>query len=161
MELENQFLSALKQLLDTEPELFKDSERTELEALIASFPNDTKQLADAINLWCASHSDINNALMALIASKPIREMGPGGTFPTPETKAEDEKNLRETLINQIRKSSPPETERLNTSKGLGPGGTFPTPETKTEDDKNQGETLAPEARNSSTEESKKPNTSKG
>ncbi|AOY82460.1 hypothetical protein BJP36_23670 [Moorena producens JHB] len=111
------FISAFEQLLDTQAELFKDSEKMELEALITSLPNDTKQLADAITRWCISHSDINNALMALIASKRIGELGPGGTFPTDKTKAEDEKNLKETLINELRKSSPPETEKPNTPKG--------------------------------------------
>ncbi|AOX01226.1 hypothetical protein BJP34_18865 [Moorena producens PAL-8-15-08-1] len=114
MALENQFLSAFKQLLDTQPELFKDSERTELEGLITSLPNDTEQLVDGITQWCASYSDIHNTLMPLLASKTIPEKGPGGTVPTPETKAENEKNLKEELINALRQSSPPENPEPNT-----------------------------------------------
>ncbi|NEP35323.1 MULTISPECIES: hypothetical protein [unclassified Moorena] len=111
------FLSAFKQLLDTKTELFKDSERTDLEELITSLPSDTEQLANGISRWCASHSDINNALIALLASKTIDKKGIGGTFPTDETKAEEEKNLKETLINALRKSSTEETEKPKNPKG--------------------------------------------
>ncbi|NEP28317.1 hypothetical protein [Moorena sp. SIO3I6] len=114
MALENQFLSAFKELLDTETELFKDSERTELEGLITSFRNDTKQLADEITRWCASHSDINNALIALMARKLSDERPAGAAFPTSETKAEYEKNLTEELLNVLRQSSPPENPEPNT-----------------------------------------------
>ncbi|OLT60502.1 hypothetical protein [Moorena bouillonii] len=116
MALENQFLSALKQLLETEPELFKDSERTKLEGLITSLPSDTKQLVDGIARWCASHSDIDNSLKSLIKDKPPFR-GAGSAFPTPEAKAEYEKNSKEELLNAIRKSSPPETKKPNTPKG--------------------------------------------
>lgn len=115
MEAENQFLSAFQQLLNTQPELFKDSERRELEALIASLPNDTEQLADAIARWCASHSEINNVLMQILAGEKVR--GIVGTYPSPETKTEDEKNLRETLLNSLRQSSPPENPQPKTPKG--------------------------------------------
>ena len=112
MEAENKLLSAFQQLLNTQPELLKDSERRELETLITSLPNDTKQLADAIAPWCASHSEINNTLMELLAS--VSSKGIAGTFSTRETK---EKNLRETLINALRQSSPSETPKPTTPKG--------------------------------------------
>ncbi|NEO41264.1 MAG: hypothetical protein F6J90_35035 [Moorea sp. SIOASIH] len=111
------FLSAFKQLLDTQPELFKDSERTELEGLITSLASDTEQLVDDIARWCASHSEINNALMPLIDEKATVEKGIGGTLPTPEAKAEYKKNSSEELLNALRKSSPPETQKPNTPKG--------------------------------------------
>lgn len=117
MEAENQFLSAFQQLLNTQPELFNDSERRELEALIASLPNDTEQLADAIARWCNSHSIINNALMALIASQPTKEKGGFGTFPDPNNKSEDDKNQQQTLLNALRKSSIPENPQPKTPKG--------------------------------------------
>ncbi|WP_424100116.1 hypothetical protein [Moorena producens] len=116
MALENQFLSAFKQLLDTEPELFKDSERTELEGLITSLPSDTEQLVDGIARWCASHSDIDNSLRSLIKDKPPFR-GAGSAFPTSEAKAEYEKNYREELINVLRQSTPPETEKPKNPKG--------------------------------------------
>ena len=115
MEAENQFLTAFQQLLNTQPELLKDSERRELEALIASLPNDTEQLADAIAPWCASHSEINNALMQILAGEKVR--GIAGTYPSPETKSEDEKNLREELLNALRQSSPPDNPKSKTPKG--------------------------------------------
>ena len=115
MEAENQFLSVFQQLLNTQPKLFKDSERRELEALIASLPNDTEQLADTIAHWCAAHSEINHALMEILAGEKVR--GIAGTYPSPETKIEDEKNLRETLLNSLRQSSPPETPKPKTPKG--------------------------------------------
>ncbi|NEO03855.1 MAG: hypothetical protein F6K50_53810 [Moorea sp. SIO3I7] len=43
--------------------------------------------------------------------------GPGATFPTDETRAEYEKNQRETLINELRKSSPQETQKPKNPKG--------------------------------------------
>ena len=115
MEAENKLLLAFQQLLNTQPELLKDSERRELEALIISLPNDTKQLADAIAPWCASHSEINNALMQILVGEKVR--GIAGTYPSPETKSEDEKNLREELLNALRQSSPPDNPKPKTSKG--------------------------------------------
>jgi len=115
MKINNKFLSAFKKLLDTQPELFKDSERTELEVLITSLPNDTEQLADGIARWCVCNSEINNTLMRLLGSKPIADKGIGGKFPTAEAKADYEKNdVKEELLNAIRQSSPPETEKPNT-----------------------------------------------
>ena len=114
MKNNNKFLSVFKKLLETQPELFKDSERTELEALITSLPNDTEKLVDRITQWCASHSDIHNTLMPLIASITSAEKGPGGTVPNPETEAENQKNLKEELINALRQSTPPETQKPNT-----------------------------------------------
>ncbi|NEO21848.1 hypothetical protein [Moorena sp. SIO4A5] len=114
MKINNKFLSAFKKLLDTQLELFKDSERTELEALITSLPSDTEQLADGIARWCASHSDINNTLMPIIDEKTIAEKGIGGTVPTPETEAENDNNVKEVLLNAIRQSTPTETEKPNT-----------------------------------------------
>ncbi len=117
MEAENQFLSAFQQLLNTQPELFKDSERRELKALIASLPNDTEQLADAIARWCASHSEINNVLIQILSDSSKNNRGIAGTFSTTDTQASDEKNLRETLINALRQSSTPENLKPKTPKG--------------------------------------------
>ncbi|NEP48651.1 MAG: hypothetical protein F6K65_07365 [Moorea sp. SIO3C2] len=116
MEITNKFLSAFKQLLDTQLELFKDSERTELEGLITSLPNDTEQLADGIARWSASHSEIDNTLRALIKDKPPFR-GAGGKFPTPEAKTEYKNDVKEELLNALRKSSTEETEKPNTPKG--------------------------------------------
>ncbi len=115
MEAENKLLLAFQQLLNTQPELLKDSERMELEALITSLPNDTKQLADAIAPWCASHSEINNALMQILAGEKVR--GIAGTFPSPETKPEDDKNLKGEILNALRQSSPQENPKPKTPKG--------------------------------------------
>ncbi len=115
MEAENKLLLAFQQLLNTQPELLKDSERKELEGLITSLPNEANQLADAIAPWCASHSEINNALMELLAS--VSKRGIAGIFSTPETKTEDEKNLREELLNALRQSSPPDKPQPQTPKG--------------------------------------------
>ena len=119
MEAENLFLSAFQQLLKTKPESLSDSERKELEGLITSLPNDTKQLAEAIADWCASHPKINYALMQILAGaftgENSREIA--GTYPSPETKTEDEKNLRETLLNSLRQSSIPENPKPKTTKG--------------------------------------------
>ena len=109
MEAENKFLSAFQQLLNTQPESLKDSEQKELEGLINSLPNDTTQLAEAIADWCASHSKINHALKQILEGSFTSENSSGiaGTFSTPETQAEFEKNLRENLLNSLRQSSSP------------------------------------------------------
>jgi hypothetical protein len=47
--------------------------------------------------------------MQILADEKFR--GIAGTFSTSETKTEDEKNLRETLLNSLRQSSPPENPK--------------------------------------------------
>ncbi|WP_424102109.1 hypothetical protein [Moorena producens] len=118
MKAEIQVIKNFIKLINTQPDLFSEQDRNELEAIITPLSNDDVDgLADEIDNWCTSHPAIDNALNVLLANKAIGEEGPGGTFPTPETKPEDEKNLRETLINELRKSSPPETQKPNTPKG--------------------------------------------
>jgi hypothetical protein len=115
MNFEIQLLTAFKQLLNTQSDLFKASERTELEALITPLPDEIQPLADAIALWCDSHPDIQNTLMALVVEQPSGKKGPGGIFPTPETQAEFEQNSKEIILNALRQSSPPEKPQTSNS----------------------------------------------
>ncbi len=119
MEAENQFLSAFQQLLKTKPESLKDSERTELEGLITSLPNDPRQLAEAIADWSAAHSKINHALKQILegslTSENSREIA--GNYPSPETQAEFEKNLRENLLNSLRQISSSVNPQPETANG--------------------------------------------
>mgnify|MGYP000350326111 CR=1 FL=1 len=161
MEAEIQVIENFIQLIKTQPNIFYENDRNELEAIITPLSNDDVEgLADEIDDWCTSHPVIDDALNVLLASKPIREMGIGGASPNDKTKVEDDKNQGETQDNEIRKSSPPETKKPNTGH-LGVGGTFPTPEAKAEYEKNLKEELLNALRNSSPPETKKPNTSKG
>ncbi len=111
MQAEYQILSAFQQLLNAQPDLFADSDRTELEELMTASPNETDRLAEAIGRWCTSRSNINNALMALISDPSTNNRGIGGTFPDAQTREEYEKNLRDTLLNSLRQSSPPESPK--------------------------------------------------
>ncbi|NEQ89016.1 MAG: hypothetical protein F6K26_56805 [Moorea sp. SIO2I5] len=118
MKPEIQVIKNFIQLIKTRPDLFSEEDRNKLEAIITPLSNhDMDGLADEIDNWCTSDSVIDDALDVLLASQAIGELGPGGAFPTDETKAEEEKNLKETVINALRKSSPPETQKPNTPKG--------------------------------------------
>ncbi|NEO14419.1 MULTISPECIES: hypothetical protein [unclassified Moorena] len=112
-------VKAFIHLLQNTPGLFNTQDR---QTLAEKIPEDIEEISELILDWCDEQlPEINDALQQVRRSfpddEPIKELGPGGTFPTPETKAEDEKNLRETLINELRKSSPPETKKPNTPKG--------------------------------------------
>ncbi|AOX01799.1 hypothetical protein BJP34_22300 [Moorena producens PAL-8-15-08-1] len=140
MEAEIQVIENFIKLIKTQPDLFSEQDRNEIEAIfnplintgllfyeqdeneieaiINSLGNDDLEgLADKIDNWCTVHEVIGDALNFLIASEPIGEMGLAGTFSTRETKTEDEKNQRETLDNEVRKSSTEETKKPNTPKG--------------------------------------------
>ncbi|NEQ80459.1 hypothetical protein [Moorena bouillonii] len=105
--------------------LFSEQDRNEIEAIFNSLANDDVEgLADEIDKWCTSHPVIDDALDVLLTSQSCNLLASqsgrraaGGKFPTDKTKAEEEKNLKETLINELRKSSPPETQKPNTPKG--------------------------------------------
>ncbi|NEO11894.1 MULTISPECIES: hypothetical protein [unclassified Moorena] len=118
MNTEIQAIGNFIKLINTQPDLFSEQDRNELEAIITPLSNhDVEGLADEIDNWCTSDPVIDDALDVLLASQAIGELGPGGTFPTHKTKAEDEKNLGETVDNEVRKSSTEETEKPNTPKG--------------------------------------------
>lgn len=118
MKPEIQVLDNFIQLIKKQSDLFSEKDRNELEAIITPLSNDDVEgLADEIDNWCTSHPVIDDALNTRLASQPIGEKGPGGTVPDAQTQAEYEKNLRETLINALRRSSPPENPQLPTPKG--------------------------------------------
>jgi len=116
MNPEIQAIGNFIKLINTQPDIFSEQDRNELEAIITPLSNDdVDELADKIDNWCTSHPVIDDALNGL--TNPSGRRTPGGAFPTDETKAEEEKNLKETVINALRKSSPPETQKPNTPKG--------------------------------------------
>ncbi|NET84736.1 MAG: hypothetical protein F6J94_23320 [Moorea sp. SIO1F2] len=140
MNTEIQAIGNFIKLINTQPDIFSEQDRNELEAIfhplintgllfseqdrnklntiIHSLANDdVKGLADEIDNWCTSHPVIEDALDVIVASKTIGYKGIGGTFPTHKTKAEDDKNQGETVDNELRKSSTEETEKPNTPKG--------------------------------------------
>ncbi|NEO70595.1 hypothetical protein [Moorena sp. SIO3H5] len=116
MKPEIQEIGNFIKLINKQPELFSEQDRNELEAIITPLSNhDVEGILNKIENWCKSNPVIDDALNVVVGSKPIAEKGIGGKFPTPEAKADYEKNnVKEELLNAIRQSSPPETEKPNT-----------------------------------------------
>lgn len=116
METAIQLLSTFNQLLNTQPDLFNEPERTELEALITPLPNDAQPLANAIAQWCKSHDEIENRLMDL-QSDSSSMRGIAGKCGTPKSEPEDDKNQKQALINSIRQNYPKDNLTSNTDNG--------------------------------------------
>ncbi|EGJ34737.1 MULTISPECIES: hypothetical protein [Moorena] len=118
MKPEIQEIGNFIKLINSQPDIFSEQDRNELEAIITPLSNhDVEGLLDKIENWCKSNPVIDDALNVLVGSQPIREKGIGGTVATPEAKADYEKNVKEELLNALRKSSTEETEKPNTPKG--------------------------------------------
>ncbi|NEP35873.1 hypothetical protein [Moorena sp. SIO3B2] len=111
-------VNAFIQLLQNTPELINTQDR---QTLAEKIPEDIEKISEFILAWCKQRPEINGALeqvrRSLPDDEPIGEKGIGGKFPTPEAKADYEKNVKEELLNALRKSSTEETEKPNTPKG--------------------------------------------
>jgi hypothetical protein len=110
-------IKAFIQLLENSPELFNAQDR---QTLADKIPEDIESISESLLAWCEQRPEINDALRQVRRTLPDDEpqsKGPGGTFPDAPTRAEYEKNLRETLINALRQSSPPENPKPKTPKG--------------------------------------------
>ncbi len=110
-------IEAFIHLLLNTPELFNTQDR---ETLADKIPEDVEEISESLLAWCEKRPEINDALRQLRRSLPDGEpqsKGVGGTFPDAPTQAEYEKHLRETLINALRQSSPPENPKTKTPKG--------------------------------------------
>ena len=110
-------IHAFIDLLQNTPELFSTQDR---ETLADKITVDIESISESLLAWCEQRPEINDALRKVRRSLPDDETqtkGPGGTFPNVQTQAEFEKNLRETLINALRQSSPLENLKPETSKG--------------------------------------------
>ncbi|NEP50805.1 MAG: hypothetical protein F6K65_19160 [Moorea sp. SIO3C2] len=118
MTFAQQNLEAFIILIKDNPEILNTQDRPIFPDKI---PEDIEKISELLLAWCKQRPEINGALeqvrRTLPDHEPSGEKGIGGTFPTDKTKAEDEKNLKETLINELRKSSPPENQKPNTPKG--------------------------------------------
>ena len=111
-------IEAFIDLLQNTPELFNTQDR---QILADKIPEDIESISESLLAWCEQRPEINDALRKmrrnLTDDEPQFIRGAGGTFPDAQTQAEYEKNLRETLINALRQSSPPETPKPKTPKG--------------------------------------------
>ena len=101
-------ITAFNHLLENKPELFSTQDRADLDKLITPLADDTAGMSNALSTWCESLPKIDEALLesqdALFPEVKI-ERGAGGT-PHPEITPEDERKLREQLINVIRRNTP-------------------------------------------------------
>ncbi len=110
-------IEAFIQLLENTQELFNTQDR---QTLADKIPEDIEDISESLLAWCEKRPEIHDALRQVRRSLPDDEplhRGPGGTFPDAQTQASDEKNLRETLINALRQSSPPDKPQPQTPKG--------------------------------------------
>lgn len=126
-------IAAFIYLLNNKPELFSIEDRQNLANKITE-DEDFGKISELLLAWCEEKSEINNALQQVCSTLPDNESHLpgafiGGLFGGPigaaglfsgsfaefaEAKAEFEKNLRETLINSLRQSSPPENPKPKT-----------------------------------------------
>ncbi|NER91838.1 MULTISPECIES: hypothetical protein [unclassified Moorena] len=108
-------VKAFIKLLKNNPDLLNTQDR---QTLLDKIPEDFQEISKLLLDWCNKLPEINTALQQVRRSlpddEPIGERPAAAAFPTAETKAEYEKNLKEELLNALRQSSPPETEKPNT-----------------------------------------------
>jgi hypothetical protein len=101
-------ITAFNHLLENKPELFSTQERADLDKLIMPLADDMAGMSNALATWCESLPEIDDALLetqdALFPEVRI-ERGAGGTS-HPEITPENERKLREQLINAIRRNNP-------------------------------------------------------
>ena len=109
-------IEAFIQLLETTPELLNSQDR---QTLADDIPEGLEDISESLLAWCEKRPEIYDALQKVRITLPDDKYirGPGGTFPNGQTQEEYEKNLRETYINALRRSSPPENPQPTTSKG--------------------------------------------
>ncbi len=110
-------IEAFIDLLENTQELVNIQDRQNLADKI---PEDIEDISESLLAWCEQRPKINDALRQVRRSLPDGEpqsKGVGGTFPDAQTQAEYEKHLRETLINALRQSSPPDKPKPKTPKG--------------------------------------------
>jgi hypothetical protein len=110
-------IEAFIDLLQNTPELFNSQDR---QTFADKIPEDIEAISESLLAWCEKRPEILDALRQVRRNLPEEEpqfKGVGGTFPDGQTQEEYEKHLRETLINGLRRSSPPENPKPKTPKG--------------------------------------------
>ncbi|MFK0732770.1 MAG: hypothetical protein ACFKPT_10385 [Gloeotrichia echinulata GP01] len=91
-------------LLTTQPLLFSDEEKLELQQLIDIQSEDIKFLANAISDWCLNHPQIDD-ILANLEEPHSQSKAPGTDKPNPNIpKYQTDKK---TLLNAIQQSSSP------------------------------------------------------
>ena len=102
-------------LLQNTPEIMSIQDRLTLEKNI---PEDAEEISEFLLAWCQQQPEINNALRQVRRTLPDeKNKSKGFGFDDTETEEEQEKyeaNLRITLVNALRQSSPPEKPKSQT-----------------------------------------------
>lgn len=103
MSFYQQNLEAFLQLLEEQPQLFTESKRQELMALIEPLPDDGEKLSIAIASWYENHDEIESAQLKILNNSRLEaDRLPGtkvGNVPQPNQKIN-----KETLKNAIQQS---------------------------------------------------------
>lgn len=100
-------LEAFINLLQNSPNLFAGQN---LGSLADNLPEGIEEISEYLLACCEEMPEIDSSLKKVRRTLKqgallSEERGPGGAFPDNKTKAEYEKNLRETLLNALRQSS--------------------------------------------------------
>lgn len=110
-------IKAFIDLLQNNPEIFNTQDTL---ALAEKIPENIEKTSECLLAWCKERPEIDRTLKAVRRNLPEEQptsRGAGGVFPTPETQAVDEKNLREALLNALRQSSYTGNPKPKTLKG--------------------------------------------
>ncbi|MDM8560200.1 hypothetical protein [Candidatus Parabeggiatoa sp. HSG14] len=107
MSFNHQNIQAFIQLLEAQSSLLSSQDKVDLKQLGETLPKAIEPISNAIAAWYQDRPHILNtqlAIMTPLSSNDITR-GAGGT-PPPEITPEDERKLREQLINAIRRNTP-------------------------------------------------------
>jgi len=107
MSFDHQNIQAFIQLLETQGGLLSEADQIDLNQLPETLPEAIEPLSNAIAAWYEVRPHIVNAQSAILSglSKHDETRGAGGSG-YPEMTPENEKKLRDQLINAIRRNTP-------------------------------------------------------
>ena len=113
-------IEAFIQLLENNQELFNTQDIQDRQTLADKIPEDIESISESLLAWCKQRPKINDNLRQVrrsLTNDKYKSRGFG--FDDTETEEEQEEyeaNLRTTLINALRPSSPPEKPKSQTSE---------------------------------------------
>ncbi|MFK5968745.1 MAG: hypothetical protein QM487_01290 [Candidatus Marithrix sp.] len=118
MSIYTETIIAFNQLLKDKLGLFSTQDWINLNKLLTPLADDTENMSNALSTWCESHSEIDDALSNVqehLFPNEAKVKGIAGT-PPPKITPEDEKKLREQLLNTIRHNSSDPKSKPNSTQ---------------------------------------------
>ncbi|HID99812.1 MAG TPA: hypothetical protein EYP59_05935 [Thiotrichaceae bacterium] len=105
MSFDHQNIQAFIQLLETQGGLLSEADQIDLNQLPETLPEAIEPLSNAIAAWYEVRPHIVNAQSAILSGLSKHDETRGGSG-YPEMTPENEKKLRDQLINAIRRNTP-------------------------------------------------------